>query len=279
MRFSACSWIFGPQPIGRVFDHLARSGYDGVELLAEPSQYPVAEIKQLMRETGLRVSSLTGAAGWPRADRDLANPDPASRAAAVAYFKECLHYGAELGAGCIVVCPNAVGKIRPLQNFRDEWNWAVESCQALLETSAQTGVRLALEVLNRYESFMLITAAEGLEFARQVGGDAGVLLDAYHMNIEEPDQPAAIRLAGEKLVHFHVADSNRRAVGDGHIPFPAILAALREVGYAGWVTVECSADGYDPFTPVKAGNWEERVADYTARSVQRLREMTREVVR
>lgn len=278
MKYSACTWPFGSQPLERTLDALARAGCDGVELLGEPDQYPLAQVRPLLASLGLSVSSITGAAGWPRQERDLANPDPAMRSRAVAYFRQAMEWGAELGAGCIVVCPSAVGKIRPLVSAHDEWRWAVESVQALCPTARATGVRLAIEVLNRYETWIITRPEQALRFVAEVGEPeaTGVLLDAYHMNLEEPSQAEAVRMAGSRLLHLHVADSNRQAVGEGHIDFGALLGALQQIAYPGWVTVECTAPGIDPFTPVKEGEYPATVAAYVRKSVAALRLLERQ---
>ncbi|HIP99164.1 TPA: sugar phosphate isomerase/epimerase, partial [Candidatus Bipolaricaulota bacterium] len=128
------------------------------------------------------------------------------------------------------------------------------------------------EALNRYESHLVNTAAQALAVVEEVGSPAlGVLLDTYHMNIEEADLPGAIHLVGGRLQLVHVADSNRRAPGRGHIPFRELLAALEGIGYRGPLIVECTAPGPDPFTPVKGPGWEEAVWEEVRRSLEVLR--------
>ena len=126
--------------------------------------------------------------------------------------------------------------------------------------------------LNRYESHLVNTVAQALAVVEVADSPAlGVLLDTYHMNIEEADLPGAIREAGSRLLLFHVADSNRRAPGRGHIPFPELLAALEGIGYRGPLIVECTAPGPDPFTPIKGPGWEEAIWDEVRRSLGVLR--------
>jgi D-psicose/D-tagatose/L-ribulose 3-epimerase len=86
----------------------------------------------------------------------------------------------------------------------------------------------------------------------EVGSDhVGILLDAYHMNIEEADPAAALRLAGERLWLYHAADSNRQGIGRGHTDFGAQVAALVDIGYVGPIILECTAPGPDPFAAIK----------------------------
>ena len=143
----------------------------------------------------------------------------------------------------------------------------------LIATRAgEFNLRLALEVLNRYESHLLNTATQAVEFVKEVGApNVGILLDAYHMNIEEADPVGAILDAGERLFLFHAADSNRQAVGRGHTDFLAQTRALRRVGYTGDVILECTAAGPDPFTPVKGEGWLAEVRQFTKESLRLLK--------
>jgi len=101
------------------------------------------------------------------------------------------------------------------------------------------GVTLGIEALNRFESDLTSTAAETCAIARACGSDhIGVLLDSFHMNIEEKDPPAALRAAGDTLVHYHVSDNDRGRPGSGRYDFQADARALAEIGYDKWVTAE-----------------------------------------
>ncbi len=103
----------------------------------------------------------------------------------------------------------------------------------------EVGVRLVLEPINRYESNWLNTVDEVMDLIARLGEDnVGVLPDAFHMNIEEADLPPALRRGGSLVWHVHVADSNRRAPGWGHLDVAGIVATLREIGYTGFVSAE-----------------------------------------
>jgi D-psicose/D-tagatose/L-ribulose 3-epimerase len=116
----------------------------------------------------------------------------------------------------------------------------------------ELGIDVAMEVLNRYEAHFLLTSDEGVRFVEAVGSpNVGILLDTFHMNIEEKDLVSAIHHAGGHLRLFHVADSNRQAVGRGHTHFIPIFRALKDIGYTGSIVVENVAPGPDPFTPLK----------------------------
>ena len=105
--------------------------------------------------------------------------------------------------------------------------------------AAECGVRLALEPLNRFETSLLTTAAQAVEVIDLVGSPGlGILLDTFHMNIEERNLPAAVRAAGGRLAHLHACANDRGAPGADHLDWPALAGALREVGYEGPVVIE-----------------------------------------
>ena len=170
--------------------------------------------------------------------RDLQHEDRYERIGCVQYGKDTLDLIKALGGSILTVVPSTVGKVTPMSTSEEEWKWAVESlkeCQAHAESS---GVRLALEPLNRFETYFLNRCDQALALAEDVGGDCGVCLDIFHMNIEEADWPSAIRTAGDRLVDFHVADNNRMPPGQGAIDWELIVRTLGEVGYDGYLTVE-----------------------------------------
>jgi sugar phosphate isomerase/epimerase len=193
------------------------------------------------------------------------------RAEALDYYLRLLDFAAALG-GPVVSCHGAVGRVQALADQAAEYDHMLTGVQRIAARAAELSLRLAMEVLNRYESHLLNTGAQAVDFVAQVGtSNVGILLDAYHMNIEEADPATALLEAGERLFLFHAADSNRQAVGRGHTDFLALMRALQRVGYAGDVVIECTAAGPDPFTPVKGPGWRDQVRRYTAESLQLLK--------
>jgi D-psicose/D-tagatose/L-ribulose 3-epimerase len=265
MKYGVCNWIFGDEPLADTAARLAGFGYDGLELKGDLELYAAAEVKAILDDHGLAVLSLT-----PQ-DVDLPHPDAEVRAEAVEYYLHLLDFAAEVGAP-MMGCHGAVGRIRPATTYEQEVVNFVVGVQRIAERAQELGLRLAIEVLNRYESHLLNTAEEAVRFVEEVGApDVGLLLDAYHMNIEEADLGDAIRAAGEHLFLFHAADSNRQAVGRGHTDFLGVMRALKDVGYDGSIIVECTASGPDPFTPVKGQGWREEVERYIEESIRLLR--------
>jgi sugar phosphate isomerase/epimerase len=117
--------------------------------------------------------------------------------------------------------------------------WLCEALQECCHAALPEGVRLALEPINRYECSLINDTKQGLDLAKKVGAsNFGLLLDTFHMNIEEASLEDSIQRCGQHIFHFHVADSNRWYAGAGHIDFVSILAALKGTGYTGWVSGE-----------------------------------------
>jgi len=267
MKYGVCNWIFGDEPLVETAARLAGFGYDGLELKGDLGLYDPTEVKAILGDHGLAVLSLT-----PE-DVDLPHPDAEVRAKSVDYYLRLLDFAAEVGTP-LVGCHGEVGRIRPVTTYEQEYVNYVVGVQRIAARAQELGLRLAIEVLNRYESHLLNTSEEAVRFVEEVGvPNVGLLLDAYHMNIEEADLGRAIRAAEEHLFLFHAADSNRQAVGRGHTDFQGVMRALKEIGYDDTIVIECTASGLDPFTPVKGPGWRDEVANYVAESIRLLREL------
>ncbi|MDY6876177.1 MAG: sugar phosphate isomerase/epimerase family protein [Chloroflexota bacterium] len=240
-----CTWTFGDQPLGEIAQRVAALGLDGVELMGDVARYQASEAAQVLGDHGLTAFSLT-----PE-NVDLAHPDAATRGKAIDYYLRLLDFAAEMG-GPIVSCHGYVGRVRAISTMAEERALFVSAVRQIAQRAQALDLRLVVEVLNRYEAHLVNTAAEALGFVAEVGADnIGILLDAYHMNIEEPNPSAALRQAGERLWLYHAADSNRQGIGRGHTDFAAQMAALAAIGYAGPIILECTAPGPDPFKAIK----------------------------
>ena len=164
--------------------------------------------------------------------------DEAVRAQSVQYVKDCVTMVKELEGCELTVVPATVGKIEPESTPENEWEWAVAGMREVYVHSEREGVRLAIEPINRFETYFITRGAQALALAKATGPHCGVCLDAFHINIEEADPHRAIRDAGDRLVDFHVADNNRMACGLGNWDWAKLVATLKEVGYDGALTVE-----------------------------------------
>lgn len=239
MRYAVSNWIYGDEALEVTCARLQRLGFDGVELRGEPAAYDLPALRALLERYDLTVTSICGMYPGPDAPRDLSHPDPRVRRAAVAYVRSCVDLARATGAGIVIVTPNPVGKTRPLAPVADEWGWALDAVGSAAEAATGSGVRLAIEPINRYETYLINTVERALAFARAVGhAQVAVMLDTFHANIEDPDVADAARAARTMLAHVHVADSNRQGVGRGHIDFRRLLRALTEIDYTGALALE-----------------------------------------
>ena len=249
MKYAINNWVYNDEPLRDTFARLRRFGYDGVELKGAPEAFPAAEVKSLIKEFNLPVPSVLGWNIYPIPGRDLATPDDAERNAALKYGQDCLDYADQIGARVFVVIPAPANRVAPVGNpegertwmdaAKREWGLAVDSIRKTARYAAKYGIQLAVEPINRYETYLVTTVEEVLRFNADVNEpNVKINLDCFHMNIDEADPAEAVRKAGKDLIHMHVADSNRTAPGRGHTDFRSIMAALKDVGFSGTMTLE-----------------------------------------
>lgn len=234
MKHSMHNWM-RPEPIEVTLERLHRFGYDGIEISGEPGRYDTDEVQRLLDRYQLEC---WGSVTMMFEGRDLIHPDAAVRASSIEYIRESLDMTKRLGGKIFCIVPSTVGKTRPLASAAEEWQWAVEGLKVVTEYAGELGIVPGIEPLNRFETYFINRHDQALLLCEEVGNGLGVVLDAFHINIEEADPVAAIRRTGAKLVDFHVADNNRRPAGSGHLDWAAILGALDEIGYQGHLTAE-----------------------------------------
>ena len=234
MKFAMHNWM-RPEPIETTIRRLGKSGYDGIEISGEPAVYDSAEVKRLLDENGLEcwgsVTLMTGG-------RDLVHEDYYVRMASVQYVKDTLTMVSELGGRILTVVPSTVGKVVPMASPEDEWAWCVEGLKECQAHAEQVGVRIGVEPLCRFETYFINRHDQALQMAKDVGGNCGVTLDLFHMNIEEADWVQALRNAGDDLVDVHVADNTRMPPGQGALDWELLASTLADIGYDDYLTVE-----------------------------------------
>jgi D-psicose/D-tagatose/L-ribulose 3-epimerase len=242
MKFGASTFIwvspFSSETLDLV-DKVATLGFDLIEVCIEdPATIDTAAIRRRIEAAGIGAT-VCGAFG---PDRDMSADDAAVRRNAIGYVNRCSDIAAELGAD-IVVGPmySAVGRTRMAEpeERRAQRRLAAESIREAADHARDRGVRLALEPLNRFETDLINTVDQGVELVEEIGRDnVGLLVDTFHMNIEEKDLPAALRRAGRHIFEFHACSSDRGTPGEDHLAWPGIAAALRDAGYDGPVVIE-----------------------------------------
>jgi sugar phosphate isomerase/epimerase len=213
-------------------------GYDGVEIaIRDPNLVNADELERAVASHGLSVPAIGTGQAWGEEGLSFTSVDPAVRSAAIARIKSHIPLAARF---------NAVIILGPIRGVTPEGGGPEKSMAYLLEAlrectsvAAEAGVRFALEPLNRYETDLIHTVDDGLKLIQGVGADnLGLLLDTFHMNIEEAMIEDSILACGSRIFHFHVADSNRRHPGAGHLDFKSILESLFSIGYQGFVSGE-----------------------------------------
>jgi len=217
---------------------IASLGYDGVELaIRNPQLIDLELLDRLIRKYGLSVPAIGTGQAWGEEGLSFTDPDPGYRAAAIERIKSHIPVAAHFGA--IIIVGLVRGIVKPGVDHTQAMTWLVEALRECSAAARLHGVRLALEPINRYETTLINSAPEGLDLIERVGAsNFGLLLDTFHMNIEEVSIEASIRACGEHIFHFHVADSNRWYPGAGHLDFASILNLLFTLGYQGWVSGE-----------------------------------------
>ncbi|MGI9623661.1 MAG: sugar phosphate isomerase/epimerase family protein [Acidimicrobiales bacterium] len=234
MHLSMHNWMRS-EPLDVTLARLKRYGYGSIEIKGEPDQYDTKEVRAQLDHYGL---DCWGAVTLTLAERNLCAKDEAQRAATVQYMKDCVTMVKELNGHEITIVPATVGKVEPDGTPEDEWRWCVDGLKEIHEHASAAGVVMAIEGLNRFETYFINRGDQALALADAVAPDVGVCLDAFHMNIEEVDFLQAIRDVGPRLKDFHIADNNRMAAGMGSLDWPAIVGTLQDIGYDGALTVE-----------------------------------------
>ena len=234
MHLSMHNWMRA-EPLELTLRRLKKYGYESIEISGEPELYDTSEVRKLLQQYGLRC---WGSVTLMMEGRNLLARDESVRAESIDYIRSCVTMVKELDGHEMSIVPGTVGKIEPDSTPENEWRWAVESMKEIYDHSQAAGVRLAIEPINRFETYFITRGAQALALAEATGPDCGVCLDAFHINIEEDDLLGSIREAGDRLVDFHVADNNRMAPGMGTLDWAAIVGTLREIGYDGALTVE-----------------------------------------
>ena len=243
MRFGICTWVWtSPLRDADVLPIAERArelGFDVLEVCVEdPDLVSAGALAEVREQTGIEYS-VCGAFG---PDRDLAHHDPGPRANAARYLDRLIELAAAIGAPH--VCGpmySAVGKEPAVDDEarRVEWDRAVTGLAAAASRAQEAGVRLAIEPLNRFETDLVNTVEQGVALCADIGSPAaGLLLDTFHMNIEEKSIGAAVRAAGDRLFHVHACENDRGTVGTAHVPWDDVFSGLRELGYDGQVVLE-----------------------------------------
>lgn len=243
MKFGINGWVWtspvNTDEVARLAPHVKAMGYDQFEIPLEvigDVDYPLAG--EILRSNGLTVS--TCAAMGP--DRDLIHADESIRANGKNYILQAIDASHALGATNLVgPIYSAVGRTwqQSAADRSRDLDVLVATLHELGTYAAERGVVLCVEPLNRFETSFINLASQVNEVVDRVNlASVAVLLDTFHMNIEEKNLGDAIRKTGKRLKHFHACENDRGAPGTGHVPWHSVAQALREIHYVGPVVIE-----------------------------------------
>lgn len=221
-------------PLPEAFATAAAIGFDAVELfLPGPDFVSVAEVKSLAEQHGLSIAAVGTGAGWLKHGLSLTDTSTENREAALEFVLSMVNFAGQLGA------PAILGSMQGRKVDNDSLDHLAAGLHACSQAAAAFVVPFIYEPLNRYETNLFNRLADAVAFleAHELK-NVLLLADLFHMNIEEQNVTAALLAAGRHIGHVHFADSNRQAMGFGHTDAPAVITALREISYTGYLSAE-----------------------------------------
>lgn len=217
-------------------------GFDVLEVnsgtVATMSSADRQTLKQAAADAGIE---LTSCIGLPK-EYDIASADASVRDCGIDFLKRQAEALAETGIHELggIIYSNWPGKMPEGEtDKRPFWDRSVAGMRQAIKTAEDCGVLFHMEVVNRFEQYMMNTAAEAVQYVEEVGSpNCRILLDTFHMNIEEDGFAESVRTAGKHLGHLHLGENNRRAPGRGNLPWAEIFGATREIGFEGSIVME-----------------------------------------
>ncbi|MFA6239568.1 MAG: sugar phosphate isomerase/epimerase family protein [Candidatus Hydrogenedentales bacterium] len=220
-----------------LIETIASWGFDGVEFpMFAPDCSPWTDLAFVLDGHGLGRTAVTVLPSGA----NLIGEDAAERKAAVEFLNHCIDACSELGAETLAgPLYSPVGRLVGRGPVEDEIRWCVEGLRAVGEHASEAGVLIAIEALNRFETYFLNTQADTAAIVDQVGlPSVQQMYDTFHANIEEKKLGEAIRKAGKRICHVHVSANDRSTPGEDHIDWKGTFAALKGIGYDRWLTIE-----------------------------------------
>ena len=240
MKIGINTFIWSAEFTEAQLPELARikaAGFDGIEVaIFDPATFKSGMIRQALADHGLECTIVSVIPGG----LSLIAEDTAVRAKTVDHLKRVIEQSRAVGAS-VLAGPlySPVGYLPGRRRSAAEWRNAIDSYRAVTATLAGHQVTLAVEPLNRFETFFLNTAADAVRLCEAVDHpNVGILFDTFHSNIEEKELGAAYRLCGKWLKHVHTCENDRGIPGSGHVDWNAVFSALRDLHYDGWLTIE-----------------------------------------
>ncbi len=216
---------------------IKRHGFDGIEVsMFHAKDFAMNDIRAGLKQHGLECTVCSVIPSGLSVISDDASVRQKTRAHLEECIKTTADVGAKINAGPLY---SPVGYLPGRRRTADEWKWAVECYQALGPVLARHGVTIAIEPLNRFETYFLNTAADAVALCDQINHpNVGILFDTFHANIEEKNIGLAYRTVAPHLKHVHTCENDRGIPGSGHVEWKDVFQALRDIRYDGWLTIE-----------------------------------------
>ena len=240
MKFGANTFIwtdsFSPAHFG-LLPKLKEAGLDGIEIgMLAPTSFPASAVRKELEKSGLECTScsiLPKGLSLIAEDKDV-------RRKARSHIEDCLKATADTG-GRVLCGPlySPVGYFTGVRRTDDEWRRAVEDWQEIAPVAAKVGVQVAIEPLNRFETYFLNTVADAAKLCGEIGHDnIGILVDTFHANIEEKSIGPALKQAGKYLKHIHSCENDRGTPGTGNVNWPEFFSTIKSIHYDRWLVIE-----------------------------------------
>ncbi|MDR3111456.1 MAG: sugar phosphate isomerase/epimerase [Planctomycetaceae bacterium] len=220
-----------------VLDKIKSIGYDIVELpMYDKDVANAARWGKKLDELGF----LRSAACAYGQDENMIAVEPKIRRQGIDANKKILDCCAAAGAPVMVGNSlSALGVFTGTGPTKDEWNWAIDGMREVADHAQKVGVKIGMEALNRFEAYFINCVDDGVRFAKELNHPAfGMMYDTFHANIEEKNVAEAIRTVKDHLLHVHISENDRSTPGKGGVRWTETFAALKEIGYDGWLVVE-----------------------------------------
>ena len=231
--------VFAGQDLAGNLRRAAELGFDGVELmLKDPTALDGDEIRRLLGKNNLQLAGLCSGHVYGEDRLGLLGPDPDVGREAMRRMKALVDFAHSFGPGTVLNVGRSRGRADE-SNPAFSWMRAVAAFRELADYARPKGVRLAMEPVNHYEINYVITTQDGIRMCRDVDRpNFGLMLDTYHMNIEDVNIYDSIREAKDYCYIVHSSDNNRKWPGNAHIDFPGIIRTLQEIGFEGFLSAE-----------------------------------------
>ncbi|PKO16302.1 MAG: hypothetical protein CVU39_08030 [Chloroflexi bacterium HGW-Chloroflexi-10] len=213
-----------------------RAGFNIAEFpLLAPAALDYPNLRSVLDSYGMTASCGTGL----NQNTDITSPVAEIRKAGLKHLQECLLGAAKLGSPVLGGLTYAPWGVFPEDNWGLHRKQCINSLQEVGKMAGDFGVSVCLEVVNRFEGYLLNTVDQGLALLAEIDNpNLKLHLDTFHMNIEEDDIAKAIQKTGNQLGHLHVVENNRKSPGQGHIPWKEVSQSLKKINYDGFIVAE-----------------------------------------